>query len=350
MYINYCADRQQQQYSCLKDLQTQKQLNQILILGVSFWVITMSENTFVSKDNTNQIIITKLRGGVLTESDDTDTAALTKLNCALKEEKNIEKLERNITSSSKSLNKICLKTINKIVSPLVNNPRLTKVLVELEKPVPYQKISPFSNGKFHSNVELSSPKVTTKDKTIKKKEGSSIFAEALMPLSLHKIGPFIVGSATASEMPDVADKFQTPFTNLITAREYIESSKSDIQYRDRFWQVIADTTIINGMCLTADDIGAFTAGAYANQVADRYMMEMVTTSATLTEQEKLNMEIFKQTAKEKGLDVDEVRGTGLMREFEPQWMKQNIWDRPQEGSRANSWDDPNDYNGNSSFD
>ena len=34
--------------------------------------------------------------------------------------------------------------------------------------------------------------------------------------------------------------------------------------------------------------------------------------------------MFKQTAREKGLDLSEVRGTGLRREFVPDFMQENV--------------------------
>jgi len=71
-----------------------------------------------------------------------------------------------------------------------------------------------------------------------------------------------------------------------------------------------------------------------------YMNEMVETEITKNQQEKLNLEIFKQTAREQGIDVSEVRGTGLMREFVPDFMQKDICERPKQDSRPNSWEDP----------
>ncbi len=69
------------------------------------------------------------------------------------------------------------------------------------------------------------------------------------------------------------------------------------------------------------------------------MKEMVLTEATKTQQEKLNLEMFQQIAREKGLNVSEVRGTGLMREFVPDFMQKDICERPERYSRPNSWED-----------
>lgn len=53
---------------------------------------------------------------------------------------------------------------------------------------------------------------------------------------------------------------------------------------------------------------------------------MVETSLTLNNQEKLNEKIFKQVAQDKGLDPNSVRGTGVTREFVPDFMKVDLCD------------------------
>jgi len=109
----------------------------------------------------------------------------------------------------------------------------------------------------------------------------NIFAKALVPLNPHRWPAFAAGSAMASEMPEFGDKIQTPLNNLVVAKEYLETSKSDEQWRDRFWQVIQDTVSINGACEMGENLGSFGAGAAANKIADDYMDEMVETSFTL---------------------------------------------------------------------
>ena len=47
------------------------------------------------------------------------------------------------------------------------------------------------------------------------------------------------------------------------------------------------------------------------------------------QQEKLNFEMFKQTAREQGKDISKVRGTGLTREFVPEFMQEDMCDRPE---------------------
>ena len=161
----------------------------------------------------------------------------------------------------------------------------------------------------------------------------NIFAEALVPLNPQRWPAYLAGSAMASDMPEFGDKVATPFTNLLTAKEYLETSQSDIQWRDRFWQVVKDTTTINISCEMGEDVASFWAGAAANKVADKYMEEMVETSFTLKPSEKLNKRIYEEFAKKMGSDPSLVRGTGLGRQFVPHASRGNILDRPSRGSR-----------------
>ena len=52
----------------------------------------------------------------------------------------------------------------------------------------------------------------------------------------------------SSNMSKFGDKVVTPFTNLLTAKEYLETSQSDVQWQDRFWKFLDDTTKINLSC------------------------------------------------------------------------------------------------------
>lgn len=36
-----------------------------------------------------------------------------------------------------------------------------------------------------------------------------------------------------SDMPEILDKLQTPIDNLVVAKEYLETSQSDVQWRAR---------------------------------------------------------------------------------------------------------------------
>ena len=161
----------------------------------------------------------------------------------------------------------------------------------------------------------------------------NMFAQALVPFNPHRWPAFIAGSAMANDMPEFGDKIQTLFNNLIVAKEYLETSLCDVQYRDRIWQVTKDTFSINGSCEIGKNLGSFGAGAAANKMADRYMNEMAETSFTLTKSEKLNQRIYEQFAKSTGSDPSLVRGTGLARQFVPKASRGNIFDRPARGSR-----------------
>jgi len=80
-------------------------------------------------------------------------------------------------------------------------------------------------------------------------------------------------------------------------------------------------------------ITKISSGALSNRIADRYMDEMIETCATLNNQEKLNNEFFKLVAKDQGLDPSSVRGTGVTREFVPDFMRGDLCDRPERNAR-----------------
>lgn len=63
------------------------------------------------------------------------------------------------------------------------------------------------------------------------------------------------------------------------------------------------------------------------------MDEMVETSFTLRNSEKLNQRIYEQFAESMDYDPSLVRGTGLGRQFVPKASRANILDRPTRGSR-----------------
>jgi hypothetical protein len=121
------------------------------------------------------------------------------------------------------------------------------------------------------------------------KRSSSMFAEALMLINPSRWPAFMAGSALASDMPDIKDKLQTPLDNLRVAKEYLETSQRDLQWRTRLWQVTQDTTTINFAYEIAGDVGSFGAGTASNKIADGYMAEMIDTEVTKNPQEKLNL-------------------------------------------------------------
>ena len=203
--------------------------------------------------------------------------------------------------------------------------------METQKPV---------ESKLSISVKSSSKDIMDpKSQEISAKRSSSIFADALVPMNPRRWPAFTAGSSMLSDMPDINDKLQTPFNNLRVAKEYLETAQSDIQWRDRVWKLAQDTTTINLASEMGGDVGSFGAGAASNKIADGYLEEMVVTEWSKNPQEKLNLEIFKQTAREQGIDVFKVRGTGLTREFVRDFMQEDICQRPERNSRPNSWED-----------
>jgi len=356
MYTNYLNDRQDLGFRCFKDTKDGKQVTILLKTGVIYITITIFINysLFINdKGLTNQsysnlvenqisskqiVLVNKLRGGVnkLPENPDQN---LEKINESLKESVEFDKLRKNLASKSvkdsksftdNSFNKIVTGIINKM-EPVIGNPKFLRLLAETQKPVkPELSISVKSLSKDITDL---------KPRKNSAKKSSSIFAEALVPMNPGRWPAFTAGSFASSDMPDITDKLQNPLDNLRAAKEYLETAQSDVQWRDRFWKVTEDTTKINFASEMGGAVGSFGAGALSNKIADGYINEMINTALTLDQQEKLNLEIFKQTAREQNIDVSKVRGTGLMREFVPDYMEGDICERPERNSRPNSWED-----------
>jgi hypothetical protein len=359
MYINYINDRQDLDFICLKDKEDAKQVTVILKTGV-IYIIFINYSLFmvdkglikesyltrpfhekvilsVSNQKLNIQTVNKLRGGTNNLSENTNKNEQ-RINDSLKESVRFDNLQKNLVSKSiedlrsfngKSFNKIFIKIIDKL-EPVLGNPKFLRLLVEAEKPVKSEiSIKP----SYKKNI------IDSKTKKISHKRSSSLFAEALVPINPGRWPAFAAGSFTSSDMPDITDKLQNPLDNLRAAKEYLETAQSDIQWRDRFWKITQDTTTINVASEIGGDLGSFGAGALSNKIADGYINEMVDTALTLNQQEKLNLEIFKQSAREQGVDVSKVRGTGLTREFVPDYMEGDICDRPERNSRPNFWED-----------
>lgn len=358
MFINFVSDRQALGFMCIKDIEDQKQVTKILKTGVIYITISILVTSDLRVSNQNKqdesspekVILVKdeitstqsgllhnLRGGTnkLPESKTED-----QLNKELKESFQLERLEKNLTTKSvedskswtgKSFNKTAIAVINKI-EPIITNKKFIRLLAETQKPLKSElriSVEPIIKSNTKSITQKSSGK-----------KSSSIFAEALVPINPARWPAFTAGSVMASDMPNIREKLQTPFNNLLVAKEYLETAQSDIQWRDRVWQVAEDTGIISLTAQLGSDSGSFLAGALSNQMADTYMKEMVITEASKNLQEKLNLEIFKQTAREKNLDASKVRGTGVTREFVPLDMQEDICQRPERNARPNSWEDP----------
>lgn len=247
---------------------------------------------------------------------------------ALKESVRSDKLEKSVISKSgeesgnlsdRSFNKILLGVLDKM-EPVIGNPKILRILAETQKPI-----------KSELSVSMEAPSKVSMDPKLRKssaKRSPSIFAEALAPVNPHRWPAYSAGSSMASNMAEPNDKLDTPLANLLTMREYLETSKSDAQWRDRFLEVVVHTGAVNAASEIGGDPGAFIAGAVSNKVADGYMNKMVMAEVNQTPQEELNLAIFKQVAREKGMDASKVRGTGVMREFVPEFMKEDICPRP----------------------
>lgn len=123
-----------------------------------------------------------------------------------------------------------------------------------------------------------------------------IYVEDLAPINPRHLIGYTLGSAAACEMPSLEYRVKTPLENFRVVGEYLEPSKSDLQYRNRFWNVARDTLVINAIAEFGDSSGAFIAGATANLKAETYLREMVETELAINEQEKLNQAIFQQLA------------------------------------------------------
>ena len=79
-----------------------------------------------------------------------------------------------------------------------------------------------------------------------------------------------------------------------------------MQWRARLWQVAEDKATILLSCKLGGDMGSFVARDISNQIAKKYMNKMVETCSIRNNQEKLNAEIFQQTARDLNMDPDSV--------------------------------------------
>lgn len=398
MYIGYIKDRQCLGFTCLKDIEDQKRITLILktqVIYISFTILINSslfmsdqglsnqsysdkssheriissisnqklntlkdypnlglnvENVNVKYNNVSSIhLITKLRAGGNTLPENSDQS-LEKVNESLRESFRLNKLEKNLASKSgdnsksfldSSLNKIVIGILEKM-EPIIGNPRFWRILSETQKPVK-SELPILVQSSSKDSMDLKPQKISGK-------RSSSGFAEALAPINPCRWPHFAAGSIAGSDMQDLTDKLQTPFENLRVAKEYLETSQSDVQWRDRLWKIGQDTITINFSSELGGDAGSFIAGAASNKIADGYMNEMVETELTKNPQEKLNLEMFKQMAREQGKDASKVRGTGVIGEFVPDFMKEDICKRPERNARPNYEEDTGySYDDSSSF-
>lgn len=379
LYIGFRSDRQDLGFECVKDSEAG---NIVFEIGLIYFGITIFVNSslFINDQDLNdqfyldkmsqerlvagisnqdlsiqpvnvrnginsKNLIDGLRGG----SDnlpENNGPSLDKIRDTLQESVKSDKLQESILSkvkgfenfNQKSLNKIIIQFIDKM-EPIIGNQNFLRVLAETQTPLKpelrisvEQKPSSPISAKDNSNLQ---PKKNSA------KGGSFLFVNgALAPLNPHRWPAYVAGSAMSAQtgQPGKSDmatqltfeqKLKTPLDNLNVMKEYLETAKSDSQWRGRFWQVLDDIQKVNLASELGGDVGAFAAGAAANTIANSYVREMIDTGWDQTPQEKLNLQIFKQTAREQGVDTSEVYGTGLMREFVPPFMKEDICIRPE---------------------
>ena len=84
---------------------------------------------------------------------------------------------------------------------------------------------------FYSSMkEILDNSSNEKPTKVREAYSSSLFAEALVSLNPYRWGPYVAGSVSASDMPEIGDKLKTPFSNLQVTKEYLETAQSDIQW------------------------------------------------------------------------------------------------------------------------
>ena len=313
-------------YECTKDKQlidSYKRKTSSLNLKVIFLIVF---NVFSFKTNfqegyklqnnspkelyyTNELSLSQIRGGSSPEAEE-------KINESLKDINYIGRLRSNILNNSPSFNKSLMNIYNKVIDPCLNflltNPGGRAFLQQFFESSPLPDDAP--------NLQL-----RTKQLALKNPENTKIlFADAaIVPVNprylvLHSLGsriPNVKGTNDVfkTKTDVISEALNTPVANFKTSCEYLYRSKSEVEYRSRFWRVTRDTAVVNALCI--NDAGAFLSGVYASDVAEKYMKEMIDRELFPNEIEKLNMQIYKQVAKSKNISPDVVEGTGLFRDF-----------------------------------
>lgn len=352
MYVNFYYYRIQSNYESRKDKELidrfkKKTINLnlrvtfLILFNILAFKINSRENYKVEKNYYTNELVCKTRGGCLED----------KINQNLKELDQIQKLKTEILNKTPSFNKSLVHIYNKIVDPVLNilveKPQLLTLLRELlEKPSLPEDVYRLEPRKISSKqLDLKKPR---------KAKMTILFADALVPINPRRWFAYGLGT----RIPDakvndvlktntdvVLESLRTPGQNLQTSMEYLYRSKSDLEYRSRFLRLISDTITVN--ILAVNDLGAFVAGSYATTVADEYMREMIDREIYPNEREKLNMEVYKQVAKNKNISPDVVEGTGLLREFIPESERGPLLKKPERNRPT--WEEET-YNNNKLLD
>ena len=235
---------------------------------------------------------------------------------------------------------------NKVIDPFLNfffeNPRGRALLQ------PFLENSPLPDDA--PNLHLRT--ISSKQSSLKNPENTKnlLFADAaIVPVNsrfwlAHGLGSRISNVKGTNDVfktntDVISEALNTPVANFKTSYEYLYRSKSEVEYRSRFWRLVRDTSVIN--TLSINDAGTFLGGVYASNVAEKYMKEMIDRELFPNEMEKLNMQIYKQVAKSKNISPDLVEGTGLLRNFVREEDKVDLCKNPK--NKRPIWEEEN-YN------
>ena len=187
----------------------------------------------VQDDVSSMDLINKLRSGGDDLSENADQN-LEKVNENLKESVRFEKLQKSVVSKSgedsgnlsdRSFNKIVVGILDKL-EPIIGNRKFLRLVSETQKPVK-SELTISMEGSSKASLDPKPQKPSAK-------RSPSIFAEALAPINPHRWAAFTAGSSMANNMPDLQDKVQTPWYNVGVVKDYLETSKSALQWRYRF--------------------------------------------------------------------------------------------------------------------
>ena len=74
-----------------------------------------------------------------------------------------------------------------------------------------------------------------------------LFADALLPVNARHLPAYYAGTIAGPSDPDTSllDRLTLPYDNMVAAQEYLATSQSDVQYRDRLYQFAQDTTLLS---------------------------------------------------------------------------------------------------------
>jgi hypothetical protein len=95
----------------------------------------------------------------------------------------------------------------------------------------YTKMRPMLEDIETSNFK---PETIHQEYNFLQKYFPNMFVKGLVPFNPRRWPAFIAGSSLSSDMPELGTKIRTPLENIRVVKEYLETSQSDVQYRDRF--------------------------------------------------------------------------------------------------------------------